>query len=132
MRHDAASRVPDVFVASWERLETSVYQSGMTTSPFTSAAWRLDGMRVVNEAYCWSAPAELMARAFEAFVEDEIAGRGQVSEFLVNGTRQTVCDVSPYPQGTQRRDIGKAMRSLMPCAAEMLRQDAPRKPLGQG
>lgn len=87
MRHDAASRVSDVFVASWERLETSVYQSGMTTSPFTSAAWRLDGMRVVNEAYCWSAPAELMACAFEAFVEDEIAGRGQVSEFLVNGIR---------------------------------------------
>ena len=132
MRHSATGRVSAVFVASWERLETSVYQSGMTTSPFTSAAWRLDGMRVVNEAYYWSDPAELMARAFEAFVEDEIAGRGQVSEFLVNGTRQTVCGVSPYPQGAQRSDIGKAMRSLMPCAAEMLRQDAPRQTARQG
>ena len=127
----SAGSLPGGFIASWERLKTSIHRGGNLRSPFISSAWRLDGKRATCEGRFWSNASELLARAFEAFVEDEIERRGQVSEFLVNGTHETLCGVPPYPQDAQRDDIDKAMRSLMQCVAEMLELDAPMETAGQ-
>lgn len=72
----------------------------------------------------WTRPTELFARAFEAFVEDELTARGEVNTYLVYGTQiQYRAErkgriVEPYPQGEERKRINAAMRKLMVAVRE--------------
>lgn len=54
----------------------------------------------------WRRDHELFARAFEAWIEDELADRGMTNSYLVSGTRY----VGPYPQGSERIAINEAFR----------------------
>jgi hypothetical protein len=74
----------------------------------------------------WERPHEMFARAFEAFVEDELAAKGRKSEYLVAGTakrlniqravtakgKETIQTVEIYPHGNDRTTINTAMRRL--------------------
>jgi len=75
----------------------------------------------------WSDPAEMFARAFESFVEDELHKKGRKNTYLVDGTRvayesdaltQALTMAEPYPQGAERERINNAMRNLMKVLAE--------------
>ena len=69
----------------------------------------------------WRSPEELFARAFEAFVEDEITRRGWRSDYLVFGTQRDYagCRGLPYPTGTERGRIAKALTDfLAACTCE--------------
>jgi len=55
----------------------------------------------------WKRDHELFARAFEAWIEDELYERGLVNSYLVSGTRYE----GPYPQGNERESINKAFRN---------------------
>jgi hypothetical protein len=55
----------------------------------------------------WKRDHELFARAFEAWIEDELAERGMTNSYLVYGTRFS----GPYPQGEERESINDAFRN---------------------
>lgn len=55
----------------------------------------------------WKRDHELFARAFEAWIEDELNERGMTNSYLVCGTRFG----GPYPQGEERKSINDAFRS---------------------
>lgn len=55
----------------------------------------------------WKRDHELFARAFEAWIEDELHERGMVNSYLVSGTTYG----GPYPQGSERISINKAFRN---------------------
>lgn len=55
----------------------------------------------------WSRNHELFARAFEAWIEDELVERGMTNSYLVSGTRYN----GPYPQGKERAAINEAFRA---------------------
>lgn len=68
----------------------------------------------------WERPHELFARAWESFVEDELAAKGRRSPYLVDGTRtlyrlrkKSDAEHEPYPQGEEREKINAAMRKLV-------------------
>jgi hypothetical protein len=64
----------------------------------------------------WSTPTELGARAFSAFVEDELKARGHSSDFMSFGSdnwRYVLHEIRPFPEGTERQAINEAMRKLV-------------------
>lgn len=65
----------------------------------------------------YSLPWEMFARAFEAFVEDELRKAGIVSQYLVHSTsNECYGEYKPYPEGEDRARINKAMRRLVDIA----------------
>jgi hypothetical protein len=54
----------------------------------------------------WRRDHELFARAFEAWIEDELVDHGMTNTYLVSGTRFG----GPYPQGDERTAINQAFR----------------------
>ena len=90
--------------------------SAMRNSPtgFLSAAKALDAKR--SKPY-FSKPEELFARAFEAFVLDELADRGSKCDYLVHGVEATRYGDSyagnPFPTGDERPRFNMALRDAM-------------------
>ena len=74
----------------------------------------------------WGRPHEMFARAFESFVEDELANAGRENTYLVTGTQKQYSvqraniktPLEPYPQGAERARINKAMRAFCDALAE--------------
>jgi hypothetical protein len=84
----------------------------------------------------WQQDHELFARAFEAFVQDELEKNGRRNDYLVSGTKpgtgikgatakkqaeqvvNTLADGYPYPQGEERERINNAMRYLVKAIRE--------------
>lgn len=68
------------------------------------------------ESY-WTSIEELVARSFEAYVEDAIRERGWVSPYLVAGTCAADyadhLEVCPYPLGAERTALNKAAAALI-------------------
>lgn len=66
----------------------------------------------------WARPTEMFARAFEAFVFDQIAANDRVSDYLVHGVEAGRYDNpekyrgDPYPKGRERDEINAAFRML--------------------
>mgnify|MGYP002401749443 CR=1 FL=1 len=85
---------------------------GETASFYLKEAAKLSG----GSDY-WRRPTELFARAFEAWVEDEVAARGGRSQYLVHGAAEGLFagdefKGDPYPSGKERQRIGAAMAAL--------------------
>lgn len=77
-----------------------------------------------NGCVYYSEPAELCARAFEAFVQD--AGIG--NNFLVSGTKATAeAQAGLYPTGQQRERINTAFRAYFSALGSALRAAAERQ-----
>jgi hypothetical protein len=90
-------------------------------SRFVAAAGRLDKGK--PDGY-WSRPHELFARAWEAFVQDELEAKGQRNTYLVWGTAvgnggmgdaktRDGDELHIYPRGEERARINAAMRELV-------------------
>jgi len=81
---------------------------------FHGAAKALDAKR--KKPY-FSEPEEMFARAFESFVFDEIAAKGQRSDYLVHGVEQTRFASgyagNPYPVGDERQGFNANLREAM-------------------
>lgn len=71
--------------------------------PTDFSAYYLDAK--ARGAY-WRRDHELFARAFEAWIEDELVERGMTNSYLVSGTRSE----GPYPQDAERMAINAAFR----------------------
>ena len=86
-------------------------------SPMTQRSIRLDKQRPKDY---WSTPAELSARAFEAYLVNKSKAKGESSDYLVNlidpDTAKTVFESGtedwPYPFDNEMADITKAFDNL--------------------
>lgn len=81
---------------------------------FKRAAKELDQGRTGDY---WSLPSEMLARAFQGYVEDKIAERGGFSPFLNFGPEQAVIVspwgfVAPFPRGAERKAINAVFDEL--------------------
>lgn len=60
----------------------------------------------------WSTEHEMAARAFEAYIEDRLKEKGDVSQYLVHSTENSIYkllfDLHPYPEGVERARINDA------------------------
>ena len=59
----------------------------------------------------WSAEHEMMARAFEAYIDDKVRNGGEQSRFLVHGADNVfyiMHGIKPYPEGKERKAINKS------------------------
>lgn len=84
-------------------------------SSYLGSASTLDSRK--SKAY-WSTPIELAARAFEAFVFDEMKASGFAADYLVHGVEdsrfadKTAYTGNPYPCGEEREAINDAFRTM--------------------
>lgn len=66
----------------------------------------------------WDTPIELMARAFEAYIEDSISDSKKIgSNWLATGTRESdypLNSMHPYPIGSEREEINQSFERLLP------------------
>jgi|GEM_PF-3291121 len=99
---------------------TKQYESSSAMRPEMVKAWgdvifaleRLEGKRTDFSAKAgglgkyWARPHEKAARAFEAYVQDQIEGGEKKSQYLVHGTRAEIPGV--YPSGQEREAINDA------------------------
>ena len=105
-------------VANWDGKPeggAAYVECGPSTSFFDKEAVNLDGG--VAGKY-WSKPRELMARAFQSYVEDKLEGQGRKNDYLsafadnkyyANGL---FGPEYPFPQGQERADINAAFDGL--------------------
>jgi hypothetical protein len=70
----------------------------------------------------WGNNQELFARAFESYVQDELASNNRRNTYLVDGTTvdydtgipvSTTGTVQPYPKGEERKRINASMKKLV-------------------
>ena len=70
----------------------------------------------------WGTHEEMFARAFETYIQDELASKKRANTYLVAGTdmiydtRKNISatkTAQPYPQGEERKRINAAMKKLM-------------------
>ncbi|GAB3334111.1 hypothetical protein GCM10027299_42140 [Larkinella ripae] len=97
--------------AEMQRAEAGIAQTATVKTDFVTNAQKLDQGRA--SAY-WTSPHELMARAFESFVQDKIAEQGE-SQYLVHSADNlfyALFDQRPYPEGQERIDINAAMEGI--------------------
>ena len=73
-------------------------------------------MDKVRASSYWSTNHEMSARAFEAFMDDQIKATGFKNDYLVhsvnNGIYQMLYDCKPYPEGEERSKINEAFNGL--------------------
>lgn len=85
-----------------------------TSSQYRQCSLDMDKSRA--GAY-WSKNCELFARAFEAFIEDEIAATGAKNEYLVHDANNAfyimMHDARPYPEGDERKAINAAIINMV-------------------
>lgn len=121
IRDNAYSLVDSVKAAQFnlEELlrEGKIDSRWMKDSNYYASARKLDSGR--TSPY-YTEPWELFARAFEAFVEDELRAYGIVSQYLVHSTsNQFYGEYKPYPDGDERLRINEQMRKLLSIAIKV-------------
>ena len=102
--------------------------AGPLRSRFAVQAERLDSMTASARTY-WAQPKEMAARAFEAYVEDRLAGQGRRNDYLsakADNRWYALEGVEPYPQGEERERINRAFDELL---AALRRRGTLRKAL---
>lgn len=81
----------------------------LSPTKFSYDARDIDKMR--SSDY-WSTEHEMAARAFEAFIEDQLKESGDVSQYLVHSTENSayklLYGLNPYPEGVERERITEA------------------------
>jgi len=85
--------------------------------PGTGSSYVREANKLCRSTGYWKEPTELFARAFEAWVLDEIAERGGASQYLVYGADETTFADdefrgNPYPVGNERKWINGKMAAL--------------------
>jgi hypothetical protein len=91
------------FAMTGEKVNTVPYTSDQ--SQFLTTSIKMDKFK---KGKYWSSIVELSARAFEAYIFDELKERGWRSDYLVCGVRD-----SCFPQGEERVNVNNAIRNLM-------------------
>ncbi|HNU09577.1 MAG TPA: hypothetical protein PKO33_17545, partial [Pyrinomonadaceae bacterium] len=105
-------------VANLEKYRADNKEERQTPTQYYYDAKDLDDMR--SSDY-WSTNHEMAARAFESYVEDKLAARGDKSQYLVHSTGNAAYEMTlfellsgkkPYPEGAERERINQAFDDL--------------------
>jgi DNA topoisomerase IB len=73
---------------------------------------KIDSYRASNY---YSLPHEMAARAFASYIQDQIEGKGNKSQYLAYGSKNNFLNSQlgkPYPEGDERKAIHDAMEKL--------------------
>lgn len=104
------------------------FTDGHSSSQFLRDAWKIANRP--REGDYWYRRHELVARAFEAYVQDGLAAQGKISPYLVLGTSQEEmaeedADLRAYPVGEERAAINchfdalfAALRGVAPAGTD--------------
>ncbi|MBN3744699.1 hypothetical protein G3N96_04525 [Burkholderia sp. Se-20373] len=111
----AIRALPEIYRVATDRdaLLQSEYMKRLVNTKFFKDAEKFDQKKA--KAY-WSSVRELSARSFEAYVQDQCAGRGWQDDYLVHGTEESRFELSsnaPYPVGADRESMRSAFDGLM-------------------
>lgn len=111
----AIRALPGIYRVATDRdaLLQSEYMKRLDNTKFFKDAEKFDQKKA--KAY-WSSVRELAARGFEAYVQDQCAGRGWQDDYLVHGTEESRFELSsnaPYPVGADRESMRAAFDDLM-------------------
>jgi hypothetical protein len=125
IRDNAYSLVDSVKAAQFnlEELlrEGKIDSRWMKDSNYYASARKLDSGR--TSPY-YTEPWELFARAFEAFVEDELRSYGITSQYLVHSTNNGLYgEYKPYPEGEERHRINEQIRKMVKLAVQLFKSD---------
>lgn len=94
-----------------ERVEEIPYPTDR--SQFLQQAIGLDRGKIGKY---WSSNVELIARAFEAWIQDTLKSQNRVSDYLVCGTYDSIA----YPMGEEREKINEKMDALIKVIAKTI------------
>lgn len=89
--------------------------TGSPATRFHLEALAIDAQEERNLDPYWSSPHEMAARAFHAFVEDELQAKGRKNGYLADGADNglyAIHGIKPFPEGEERERINAAMRDL--------------------
>jgi len=93
-----------------ERIAAGEEISRQRSTSFLTESRKMDADR--QKAY-WSERHELFARAFEAWVADQVQEQGARSDYLVAFASNESYRGNPYPEGEERQAIGEAIGKVM-------------------
>lgn len=85
------------------------------SSSFTENAKRIESQKGARKY--WTKPSELCARAFEAFIQDELSGQGVNRQWLALGTLEAdypMNGMHPYPTGAFRKELREVLLEVVP------------------
>lgn len=113
-RHESTYQIAADSIAKWTELPVRVRSFHKSETSYLREAKKLGEY--------WSRPHELFARAFESWVEDQLASGHQCNEYLV---RDTVSDYGgfrgkPFPEGKERAAINRALSKLVEACQKRL------------
>lgn len=93
-------------------------QSGTEKTKQTATSFLMESKSIDQgrSSEYWTSNHEMAARAFEAYIEDKVAEKGNTSDFLAFGTNFIVetpwGNKRPYPEGEERKAINQAFDDL--------------------
>jgi len=93
-------------------------EEGQTFESKVSTTFYRDSVEMdkVRASSYWSTNHEMSARAFEAFMDDQIKVTGFKNDYLVhsvnNGIYQFIYDCKPYPEGEERTKINESFKAF--------------------
>lgn len=101
-----------------ERREQTMLAGEDDCFGFRASNFVNEASKIAPSGDYWTRPNELFARAFEAWVHDEILARGGVSQYLVNGVNSDdftgeEFQGNPYPTGKERDRINASMKAMV-------------------
>lgn len=105
--------------------------AGPRRSRFAIEAERLDATTASARTY-WAQPKEMAARAFQAYVEDRLAGQGRRNDYLsakADNRFYAPLGLAPFPEGEERERINRAFDDLF---AVLRKRGTLRKALSHG
>ncbi|NIF40076.1 hypothetical protein F3J14_04005 [Burkholderia sp. Tr-862] len=122
----AIRELPEIHRVATDRdaLLQSEYMKRVVNTKFFKDAEKFDQKKA--KAY-WSSVREMAARGFEAYVQDQCAGRGWQDDYLVHGTEEArfeLCSNAPYPVGADRESLRAAFDGLMAFTRQELAPEA--------
>lgn len=112
-------------IVNYMRLgHTGSYDDGQRSAFFT-AAEKIAHLNGANPEK-WVSPSSMFARAFEAFVQDQLDAAGVVNPHVARGTRAdelpAFAAAHAYPQGTERAALGALFVNLFTAIAAAARK----------
>lgn len=113
-RNDIGEEISEEYNERWVAFK-EIFTTCMEQSSFKTNAMNLQAQK--GGAKYWGKPSELLARAFEAYVEDALIDAGIPGKWLACGTKEEdypLNGMHPYPTGPERTALNRVFLKNLP------------------